>query len=191
SLHNHTTGSTGSSTITPKELISGTKEAGQTAVAITDHGSLSAVWETYKAAKAAGIKLIVGCECYFVDDSSNPDDTNYSHLVFLAKNEIGYSNLLKLNKRGFDDFSISFKKAIPRIDWKKIEEFKEGLICTSACGNGLISQYIMRDQLVEAESAAKRLQDIFGDDFTLELQPHNLQRRPSPYSGPVNQQKIN
>lgn len=191
SLHNHTTGSIGNSIITPKELISATKAAGQTAVAVTDHGSLSAIWESYKAAKKTDVKLIVGCECYFVDDASDPEDTNFRHLVFLAKNAIGYKNLLKLNKRGFDDLAVSFKKAIARVDWKKIEEFKEGLICTSACGNGLISQYIMLDQYDEAEAAAKKLQDIFGDDFTLELQPHNLQRRPSPYSGPVNQQKIN
>lgn len=191
SLHNHTTGSIGDSIISPRELISATKEAGQTAVAITDHGSLSAVWETYKVAKKAGIKLIAGCECYFVDDANDPEDTNFRHLVFLAKNATGYQNLLKLNKRGFDKLAVSFKKAVSRVDWSLLEEFKEGIICTSACGNGLISQYIMNDQPDEAEEAAKRLQTIFGDDFALELQPHNLQRRPSPYSGPVNQQKIN
>ena len=191
SLHNHTTGSIGDSIISPKDLISATKDAGQTAVAITDHGSLSAVWEAFKAAKKAEIKLIAGCECYFVDDSDDAEDSNFRHLVFLAKNAVGYENLLKLNKRGFDKYSVVFKKAVPRVDWKMLEEFSDGLICTSACGNGLVSQYIMNDQPQEAEEAVKRLQTIFGDNFALELQPHNLQRRNSPYSGPVNQQKIN
>jgi DNA polymerase-3 subunit alpha len=191
SLHNHTTGSIGDSLIEPKQLISATKEAGQSAVAVTDHGSLSALWDTYQAAKKSDIKLIAGLEAYFVDDSSNDEDTTLRHLVLLAKNGIGYKNLLTINKRGFDKFTLAFKRAVPRVDWSLLEEYKEGIICTSACGNGVVGQFIMADQYNEAKAAAKRLQDIFGDDFTLELQPHNLQRRPSPYSGPINQQKIN
>lgn len=190
SLHNHTIGSIGDSLITPKQLIEATQEAGQTAVAVTDHGSMSRLWETYKVAKKAGIKLIAGCEIYFVD-ASNEEDTTLSHLVLLAKNQKGYQNLLTLNKRGFDQQNANVKRAISRIDWKLLEQFHEGLICTSACGNGLIAQYIMHDMPDAAEQAAKRLSQIFGDDFALELQPHNLQRRPSAYSGPVNQQKIN
>ncbi len=191
SLHNHTIGSIGDSIISPREIIQATKEAGQSAVAVTDHGSFSRLWETYKVAKKAGIKLIAGCECYFVDDADDEDDVAFRHLVLLAKNQKGYQNLLTLNKRGFDKQAVAFKRAVPRIDWKMLEEFHEGLICTSACGNGLVAQYIMRDQLEEAKEAALRLQGIFGDDFCLELQPHNLQRRASGYSGPVNQQKIN
>jgi DNA polymerase III subunit alpha len=191
SLHNHTTGSIGDSIIEPKDLIQTTKTVGQTAVAVTDHGSMSALWETYKAAKKSDIKLIAGCECYFVDDADNDEDTTLRHLVLLAKNQKGYQNLLTLNKRGFDKKTVAFKRAIPRVDWKMLEQFHDGLICTSACGNGILSQHIMQDQLGEAKAAAKRLQGIFGDDFCLELQPHNLQIRASAYSGPVNQQKIN
>ena len=191
SLHNHTIGSIGDSLITPKEIVQATKEAGQTAVAVTDHGCFATLWETYKAAKKAGIKLIAGCECYFVDDADDDDDTTLRHLVLLAKNQKGYQNLLTLNKRGFDKKTIAFKRAIPRIDWKMLEEFHEGLICTSACGNGVVAQHIMHDDLLVAKAVTKRLKSIFGDDFCLELQPHNLQRRASAYSGPVNQQKIN
>lgn len=190
-LHSHTIGSIGDSIITPKELIDTTKSVEQTAVAVTDHGSCSALWDTYKASKKANIKLIAGCEIYFVDNSSNNDDTTLRHLILLAKNATGYKNLLTLNKLGFDKFTVSFKKAIPRVDWNMLEELHEGIICTSACGNGVISQHIMADQLGLAKGSALRLQKIFGDDFALELQPHNLQRRQSPYSGPVNQQKIN
>lgn len=190
SLHNHTTGSIGDSLISPKELIEATKAAGQDAVAVTDHGSMSALWETYKVAKRSGVKLIAGCECYFVD-SADDDDTTLRHIVLLAKNAQGYKNLLTINKRGFDQQTVAFKRSISRVDWKLLEEFHEGLICTSACGNGVISQYIMQDQMEEAVQAAKRLKNIFGDDFCLELQPHSLQRRASAYSGPVNQQKVN
>ncbi len=191
SLHNHTIGSIGDSLITPKQLIEATQEAGQRAVAVTDHGSMSRLWETYKVAKKAGIKLIAGCEIFFVEDATNEDDTTLSHLILLAKNQKGYKNLLTLNKRGFDNQNATVKRAISRIDWKLLEQFHEGLICTSACGNGLVAQFIMHDQFEAAEDAAKHLHQIFGDDFALELQPHNLQRRPSPYSGPINQQKIN
>lgn len=191
SLHNHTVGSIGDSLITPRELIEATKAAGQTAVAVTDHGSMSYLWDTYKVAKKAGIKLIAGCEIYFVDNADDDEDTTLRHFVLLAKNQKGYQNLLTINKRGFDQKTVAFKRAITRVDWKLLEEFHEGIICTSACGNGLISQYIMHDQLDDAKNAARRLKAIFGDDFCLELQPHNLQRRPSAYSGPINQQKIN
>jgi len=190
-LHNHTTGSIGDCTISPRDLIDAIKETGQTAVAVTDHGSLSAIWDTYKATKKTNIKLIAGCEAYFVENSNDDEDTTLRHLILLAKNAVGYKNLLSLNKRGFDKFTIAFKKAIPRIDWELLEEFRDGLICTSACGSGVIAQHIMADQLGDAKIAAKRLHAIFGDDFALELQPHNLQRRASPYSGAVNQQKIN
>lgn len=191
SLHNHTIGSIGDSLITPKQLIEATKEAGHRAVAVTDHGSMSRLWETYKAAKQAGIKLIAGCEIYFVEDASNEEDTTLTHLVLLAKNQKGYQNLLTINKRGFDQQVGLSKRAISRIDWKLLQQYHEGLICTSACGNGIVAQYIMKDDLVGAEKAALNLQQIFGDDFTFELQPNNLQRRASGYSGSVNQQKIN
>lgn len=191
SLHNHTTGSIGDSILKPKDLIEEAKRLGQTAVAITDHGSFASMWNAYKIAKKAGIKLIAGCEIYFVDDADDEEDTTLRHLVLLAKNSHGYKNVLTINKLGFDKFTIAFKKAIPRVDWKILKEHSEGIICTSACGNGPISQFIMKDDIEGAKNIANKLKDIFGDDFALELQPHNLQRRPSPYSGPINQQKIN
>ena len=99
SLHNHTTGSIGDSIILPKELIEKTKELGQTAVAITDHGSMAALWDANKAAKKSGVKLIAGCEIYFVDNADNNEDTILRHLILLAKNKVGYKNLLSINKR--------------------------------------------------------------------------------------------
>lgn len=191
SLHNHTTGSIGDSLITPKELIDTTKQLGQGSVAVTDHGSFSALWSAYKASKKSNVKLIAGCECYFVNDVTNNDNTTLRHIILLAKNAIGYKNLLTINKKGYDNYIVNFKKAVPRIDWKILEEYSEGIIATSACGNGILGQFIMADQMNEAILAAKKLKDIFGNNFAIELQPHNIQIRASAYNGPVNQQKIN
>jgi DNA polymerase-3 subunit alpha len=191
SLHNHTSFSIMDALVKPVEIFNRAKELGQKAIAITDHGSLVALWDCLKASKKTGVKLIAGCEMYFVDDVSNEDDTRLRHIVLLAKNAIGYENLLTLNKKGYDNYIVAFKKSLPRIDWKLLEEHKEGLICTTACGNGIISQLIMDDNIDEATAAALRLKDIFGDDLALELQPHRLQRRANAYSGAVDQQKIN
>jgi DNA polymerase-3 subunit alpha len=191
SLHNHTIYSIGDSLIQPKQLFAKTEELGQKAVAVTDHGSCAGLWESFQVSKKSNVKLIAGCECFFVNDASNNDDTSLRHIILLAKNAIGYKNLLTINKRGFDQMTIAFKKAISRVDWKLLEQFSDGLICTSACGNGVIGQYIMADRYDDAKAAAKRFKDIFGDNFALELQAHHLQIRQSPYSGPVNQQKIN
>jgi DNA polymerase III subunit alpha len=187
SLHNHTTGSVGDAIITPAELISLTKEAGQDAVAITDHGSLLGLWDAFKAAKQKKVKLIAGSEINFTFGDGGP----LYHLVILAKNGVGYKNLLKLQKLGYDNQVINFKKSIPVVDFKMLSENSDGLICTTACGNGPVGQAIMEMDLVKARDIITKLSQVFGDDFALELQPHNLQRRASPYSGPINQQKIN
>src|SRR5208282_4097117 len=101
SLHNHTHNSVLDALASPKELFVRAQELGQTALALTDHGSLAAAWEGLKASKETGVKLIIGCEMYFLDDVSNQDD-RFRHVILLAKNAVGYQNLLTLNKRGFD-----------------------------------------------------------------------------------------
>jgi intein/homing endonuclease len=181
----------GDATSSPSELLSAVKAQEQSAVAITDHGTTAGLWDALKASKKAGVKLIAGCECYFVDDASQNEDTTLRHLILIAKNAAGYRNLLTINKIGYDHFTVNFKKSIPRIDWKMLEEYSEGLICTTACGNGIIGQYIMQDNFNKAVETTKHLKDIFGDNLALELQPHNLQRRISAYSGAINQQKVN
>jgi DNA polymerase III subunit alpha len=191
SLHNHTVASLGGAILSQKELFNRAKELGQSAVAVTDNGTTMGLWDALKASKATGVKLIAGTDAYFVDDI-NDQDTTLRRIVLLAKNATGYKNLLTLNKTGYDNFTVAFKRAIPRIDWKLLEKYSDGLICLSGCGNGIVGQFIMADRIDEAKIAAKRLLEIFGrDSFALELQPHNLQRRSSPYSGPVNQMKIN
>lgn len=191
SLHNHTTFSIGDSLLTPNALFEKTKALGQAAVAITDHGSLAGAWDGLKAAKKTGVKLIIGCEIYHVENTENEEAPLY-HLVLLAKNGNGYKNLLKINKLGFDNYKVVFGRSISRVDWKILEENKDDLICISACGNSIIGQAIMANDLAKAKECASRLKTIFGyDNFALELQPHNLQRRETLHGGPVNQQKIN
>ncbi len=192
SLHNHTSMSIMDSVISkPIDLFNRAKELGQSAIAITEHGSCVSLWDALKASKKTGVKLIAGCEMYFVDDVNNHNDNRLRHIILLAKNAEGYKNLLSLNKKGYDNYTVAFKKAVPRIDWNLLEEYKEGLICTTACGNGIISQLIMADKLDAAKQQASKLRDIFGDDLALELQPNHLQRKANPYSGPVDQRKIN
>jgi DNA polymerase III subunit alpha len=175
----------------PIDLLQRAKELGQSAIAITEHGSCVSLWDGLKASKKTGVKLIAGCEMYFVDDVANQTDSRLRHIILIAKNQIGYKNLLTLNKKGYDNYIVAFKKAVSRIDWKLLEEHKEGLICTTACGNGIISQLIMADKLDAAREQTLKLKEIFGDDLALELQPHHLQRRANAYSGPVDQRKIN
>lgn len=99
SLHNQTDYSILDSLISTKSLFKRAKELGQPAVAITDHGSLAAAWDALKASKETGVKLIMGCELYFVNNIKTPDE-RLRHIVLLAKNAIGYKNLLTLNKLG-------------------------------------------------------------------------------------------
>ena len=176
SLHNHSTFSIGDSIIKPSDLFKKTKELGQTAVAITDHGTLAGVWDCLKASRSTEVKFIVGCEVYFTENAVDNPNSPLHHLILIAKNATGYRNLLTINKLGFDDDRriVAFKKAISRVDWKLLEEYHEGLICTSACGNGIIGQAIMSNNDDLAKKSVKRFKDIFGDDFALELQAHNL-----------------
>jgi len=181
SLHNHTTFSIMDSLIKPIDLFERAKEIGQTAIAVTDHGTLSGMWDCLKASKKTGVKLIAGCEFYFVDDVADIE-SRFRHIVILAKNAIGYRNLLLISKEGFDNNIVVFKKVYPRIDWKILEKYSEGLICTTACGSGIVSQLINNKKFDEAKSTTKRLKDIFGDDLAIEIQAHAMRRNVNLYS---------
>lgn len=180
SLHNHTTYSLMDSLIKPSELFTYIKELGQSAIAITDHGSIGASWDCLKYSKEAGVKLIIGCEFYFIDDVSDTS-SKLRHIILLAKNHEGYRNLLGLSKAGYDNCSVIFKRAIPRIDWKLLEKFSTGLICTTACGGGILSQLINTRKIDEAKKQALRLKSIFGDSLALEVQPHSMRRTANLY----------
>ena len=174
------------SLIKPVELFKRAKELDQPAIAVTDHGSCAGLWDCLKASRDTGVKLIAGSELYFVD-SVQDKEARLRHIILLAKNAQGYHNLLSLLKEGFDNFILSFKKPVPRVDWELLQKYREGLICTTACGNGILSQLINNKQVDLAKQQAQKLYDIFGDDLAIELQPHAMRRKTNLYGNEVDQ----
>ena len=151
------------------------KAAGQSAVAITDHGVLYGAVAFYKACKAEGIKPIIGCEVYVASrsrfDKDGRRDISGNHLVLLCKNEIGYKNLIKLVSKSFTE---GFYQK-PRVDIELLKAHSEGLIALSACLAGFIPRAISSGDFSGAREHAKLLNEIFGTgNFYLEVQDHNL-----------------
>ncbi len=175
-LHVHTEYSLldGSSKI--KELVHQTKELGMDSIAITDHGAMYGVIDFYKAARAEGIKPIIGCEIYVTtgsrfDKDSRQEGNKYYHLVLLAENDTGYHNLMKIVSRGFTE-GFYYK---PRVDYEVLKRYSEGLIALSACLAGEVASYICQDDYEKAKNTALGLQEIFGEgNFFLELQDHGI-----------------
>ncbi len=190
SLHNQTSYSILDSIISVKDLFNKAKNIGHSAIAITDHGSICGAWEGLKASKDTGVKLIIGCECYFVNDASNVDG-KFRHLILLAKNAVGYKNLLTINKLAFDQGFNTGKKVYPLVDWKLLEKYKDGLICLTACGNGIISQLLMNKKFDEANETLLKLKTLFDENLGLEIQPNNMKRGHNIYNDEIDQQFLN
>ncbi len=164
-------------------LMDRVKELGQTAVAITDHGVMYGCIDFYKAAKAAGVKPIIGCEIYVapraMSDRVHGVDNDPYHLVLLCKDRTGYENLCYLVSQAFMEGFYGK----PRVDLALLRQHHEGLIATSACLAGAIPQRLMMEEYDSAKEYALELADIFGEDnFYLELQDHDI-----PQQKPVNQ----
>lgn len=186
SLHNHTNFSILNSLITPKQLFTRAKELGQTAVAITDYGSFAGVWDALKASKETGVKLIIGAEFYFVNDLANRD-SELRFVVLIAKNAVGYKNLLTLNRLAFDNSAIITKRVFPVIDWTLLKAHSDGVICLTGDGNGIIGQLLNNRKFDEAEETMLKLHGIFGDNLGIEVQTHNLERAATYYTDSINQ----
>jgi DNA polymerase-3 subunit alpha len=156
------------------QLVAEAKRRGMRALALTDHGNLYGAIDFYSAARAAGIKPIVGLEAYVsprgMVDKSGAQDRNYFHLVLLAKNRDGYQNLLKLVSRSHLE-GYYYK---PRLDRALLEEHANGLIALSACYSGEPSRAILDGDPTRAREAASWYRDVFGEDYFLELQDHGL-----------------
>ena len=169
--------------------------ANMPALAITDHGNMFGVFEFVKQAwnntKVVGktadgkdilepvIKPIVGCEFYVVKDrhakafTKDLKDARF-HQVLLAKNKIGYANLVKLTSLGFIEGMYS---KYPRIDKELLEQYKEGLIATTCCIGAYVPQTILHQGIQAAEKEFKWWLDMFGDDYYIELQRHNIKEQ--------------
>lgn len=173
-LHVHTEYSLLDGAARIDELVTRCKELGMESLAITDHGNMFGVIDFYKAAKAAGIHPVIGCEVYVAPrrrtDMEN-QDREASHLVLLCENDVGYRNLTKLVSAGYVE-GFYYR---PRIDWELLEAHTEGLIAMSACLSGAIPRLLLNGQADSAEALALRLRDMFGPDrFYLEIQDHGI-----------------
>ena len=173
-LHVHTEFSLLDGACRIDSLAKKVKAMGQEAVAVTDHGVMYGAVAFYKACKAEGIKPIIGCEVYVapraMTDKEHGLDSDYTHLILLCKNEQGYKNLCYLESKAFTEgFYIK-----PRIDWALLHEHAQGLICLSGCVAGEIPQKILRDDYKGAKARALELYELFGEDFYLEIQDHNI-----------------
>jgi len=169
------------------ELVKKAKDEGSTSLALTDHGVMYGVIEFYQKCKQAGLKPIIGVETYLapgsrLDKNVKSDERNY-HLVLLAKNRVGYQNLIKLT-------SIAHLEGFyykPRIDWEVLSKHCEGLIALTACLAGEIPRLVTAGKLDKAKKRVLEYSQLFGPgNFYLELQSHpNLAEQ-----GPVNQALI-
>lgn len=159
-----------------KEMVAQAKALGCDSLAITDHGAMYGVIDFYRAAKEAGIKPIIGCEIYVTNGSRfdreiSQGDDRYYHLVLLAENNQGYSNLMKIVSTGFTE-GFYYK---PRVDYETLAKYSGGLIASSACLAGIIPKLLLRGHYQDAVDEALRLQDLFGrGNFFLELQDHGM-----------------
>jgi DNA polymerase-3 subunit alpha len=163
---------------TPEEYAKRAAEIGLPAIAITDHGVLSGHRPMYRAAKANGIKPILGIEGYITADRfdnrdkserTHPLDMVYNHIVLLAKNDKGLENLNKLNELAWTEGY--YKK--PRIDFEILGKYNEGIIVLSACMSGLLAKAIEHKEYAAAKKHMTWFKENFGDDFYVEVMPHN------------------
>ncbi|MEW6078650.1 MAG: DNA polymerase III subunit alpha [Thermodesulfobacteriota bacterium] len=177
-LHVHTEYSLLDGIIRLESLMRRAVEYGMHSVAITDHGVMFGVVHFYKEAVKAGLKPVIGCECYLaprtIADKTPQDHEGLSHLVLLAENMEGYHHLCRLA-------SIASIKGFyhkPRIDKDLLRQYGSGLIALSACLKGQIPQSLTKGRVAEADAAAREFQKIFGEDrFFLEVQNNGVKEQ--------------
>lgn len=180
SLHNSTIFSIMASVIRPEALMKYAKENGMKAVAVTDRFTLSGIWSSYKAAKDAGVKLIVGCSLNFVYDLDSFGDAvsvkdkkkleTIKNIVLIAKNKTGYVNLLNINRESFD---TRYNKQ-PLISWRHLEKYSEGLVLLTGDASGILAYELCNNNKEKAIENYNRLNSIFGEDLYVEFIPNNL-----------------
>jgi DNA polymerase-3 subunit alpha len=191
-LHNHSHYSLLDGACTVDALIGAAIENAMPAIALTDHGVLFGALEFYRKAKKKGIKPIIGIEAYIVTHGSRYDRVAspqargngkgrgaYHHLLLLAKNEVGYKNLMRLATLGHTE-GFYYK---PRIDLELLKQYRDGLVAMSACLGGVVSAHLVQGNFDEARNSARLYKEIFQDDFYLEIQNHGLEREKAVLEG--------
>lgn len=150
------------------DIIKRVKDYGHTSIALTDHGTIAGVPEFYNECKKEDIKPILSCEFYMMPDpeqAKKDKNRKNHHLILLAMDQEGWTNIKKLTTRANTQFYYS-----PRIGYEDLREFSNGLICLTACLKGIVPYNVMEEKYDEAFKAAQIFKDIFGDRFYLELQ---------------------
>ena len=180
-LHLHTEYSLLDGTIRIGDLVKYAVDNELPAIAVTDHGVMYSAIEFYEAAKAAGINPLIGCEFYVHDGDIHVHDNAHNplyHLILICKDAVGYKNLIKLVSTAWCE-GFYYK---PRINFELLKEHHEGLLCASACLGGEVLQHLLKQEYDKAKETAQRYKDLFGDDYYIELQDHNLeeQKRTNP-----------
>jgi DNA polymerase-3 subunit alpha len=171
-LHNHSYHSVLDGLTKINDLAHQIKEFGMTAGAVTDHGTMSGILEFYKAAKAEGIKPLLGIETYVAarsrfDRDPARDKMRY-HLTVLAMNMQGYQNLMMLSTKA----NLEGMYYKPRVDHELLEQYGEGLIILSGCASGEVGESLRNDDYAAAKEVASWYKGVFGDRYYLELQDH-------------------
>ncbi len=186
-LHNHSDYSLQDAAARVSDLVNAAVEHKMKAVALTDHGNISGAIKFFNEAISKGIKPIIGMEAYITIDgdrfskgkaagedddytSSSKRQKNYNHLILLVKNEEGFRNLSILSSKGYLE-GFYYK---PRIDFELLKQHSKGLICLSACPAGILSYHILNNDYDKAVENAIKYKELFGDDFYIELQNHNM-----------------
>ncbi len=175
-LHCHTQFSLLDGAASIKGMVDKAVKDGQQAIAITDHGNMFGVFQFHKICSKAGIKPIIGCEVYVVEDrfrnsfTLQEKDVRY-HQLLLAKNAEGYKNLSKICSIGFID---GWYRTFPRVDMEVIKKHSEGIIATTCCIGAKVPQTILKKGEAAGEKVFKEFLDIFGEDYYVELQRHNI-----------------
>src|SRR3982751_4436990 len=175
-LHLHTDYSLLDGACDVDKLVDRVSSIGQKAVAMTDHGNIFGAVSFYNAAKAKGIKPLIGCELYVCkkdDHRAAPEGDTYNHLLVLAENEEGYRNLVKITSEA----SLHGFYYKPRVSKKFLAEHSRGLIGLSGCLKGEVAERLMENKYDAAREAAASYRDLFGkDNFFLEIQDQGLEQ---------------
>ena len=170
-LHLHTEYSLLDGAAKVEDLVDHMVKNGIDTCAVTDHGNMYASLYFAEECVKRGLHYIIGCELYVTDDMyDHRFGTKTEHIVLLAKNKTGYKNIVKLDSMSYIDGFYGK----PRTDYKSIKEHHEGVICLSACLAGRIPRLLMEGDYEGAKAFAKEMQDVFGEDFYIELQDHDL-----------------
>lgn len=170
-LHLHTEYSLLDGACKIDNLIDYCKSNGIDTVCMTDHGNMYGTLHFAEKAHVAGIKYIIGCEFYLTKDMNDKSGNTAEHLILLAKNKVGYRNLIQLDSMAFVD-GFYYK---PKIDYKVLKEHSEGVICLSACLAGGIPRRLLAGDYDGAKEMALYLKEVYGEDFYIEIQDHGIE----------------